>query len=508
MGNPHRRRKAVETGSVTMPSCCKSTKWRGSSSLQSVHGSELTKFRLFVILRSFLYNEGLSGNGGSTDKGVVDELIAAITPFYYSERLFILRILIPLFRAHDNTGDSIHDVATQCLPKILQDGHQFAIDLITEYLDKTEMVMLEVLFWTVWGYLPCDGPLVVRIFEAAYNTNLSSSQKNRVLYALCASLSVTQSSPATIIDHLSNPETTIASSVRIVQHPHEDLALRNAVWNFIALAVDKEPALSNLFVTGQFRVPNNKRRTLQTRTLAVGKTYGKPILLVSVFRFIDAVWRYGLEHKNLIDATRGNDEFWTNVTFVKLANDRRSSLHEAVSVQSYRNMVKSYAVRVIGQDIFLQLQPGPSEPAKKPLSYSKFAPSFKAEDQLNELILEAESTSYDPSLHDKLAVQLQQDFPGLSLTHLQSQDLSEERVFGDDFTFSIALLRNRLQHCASGDARANAVEEVEKRVASLNLNLSLTYAQTALAESWQFLLHQILPFEVATRGFFKFVWDS
>ncbi|KAG0698694.1 nucleoporin subcomplex protein binding to Pom34-domain-containing protein [Suillus ampliporus] len=320
----------------------------------------------------------------------------------------------------------------------------------------------------------------------------------RVLYALCASLSVTQPSPATIIGHLSNPETTVASFVRIVQHPYEDLALRNAVWNFIALAVDKEPALANLFVTGQFRVPNNKKANSKSPGEDESKKHmsalevanenlsrwkdlweANPQLLASVFRFIDVVWRHGLEHKNLIDATRSNDEFWTNVvavvkeelgpdpdyeteTFVILDNDRRSSLHEAVSVQSYRNMVKSYAVR--------------------------------AEDQLNELILEAESTSYDPSLHDKLAAQLQQDFPGLSLTHLQSQDLSEEREFGDDFTFSITLLRTRLQQCASGDARANAVEEVEKRVASLNLNLSLTYAQTALAESWQFLLHQILPF--------------
>jgi nuclear pore complex protein Nup188 len=83
----------------------------------------------------------------------------------------------------------------------------------------------------------------------------------RVLYALCASLSVTQPSPATIIGHLSNPEATVASFVRIVQHPYKDLALRNAVWNFIALAVDKEPALANLFVTGQFRVPNNKSKS-------------------------------------------------------------------------------------------------------------------------------------------------------------------------------------------------------------------------------------------------------
>ncbi|KAG1853079.1 C2 domain in Dock180 and Zizimin proteins-domain-containing protein [Suillus subluteus] len=105
----------------------------------------IDEIQAFVLLRSFLYNEGLSNNRGSTDKGVVDELIAAVMPFYYSERLFVLRALIPLFCAHENTGDSIHAVATKCLPGILQDSHQFALDLITEYLHKTEMDIPEVL---------------------------------------------------------------------------------------------------------------------------------------------------------------------------------------------------------------------------------------------------------------------------------------------------------------------------------------------------------------------------
>ncbi|OJA10929.1 hypothetical protein AZE42_03056 [Rhizopogon vesiculosus] len=66
---------------------------------------------------------------------------------------------------------------------------------------------------------------------------------------------------------------------------------------------------------------------------------------------------------------------------------------------------------------------------EKPPSYSKLALSFKAE-----------STSYDPGLHDKLAAQFEQDFPGLFLHQLQSQDLS------DDLTFSLDLLRSRLQY--------------------------------------------------------------
>ncbi|KAG5727297.1 hypothetical protein E4T56_gene9500, partial [Termitomyces sp. T112] len=77
----------------------------------------------------------------------------------------------------------------------------------------------------------------------------------RVLHALCKSLSALQPPSPTIIAHLSHPEATVASLVRIVQHPYEDMVLRNAVWTFISLGVDKEPALAGLFVTGKFRTP-------------------------------------------------------------------------------------------------------------------------------------------------------------------------------------------------------------------------------------------------------------
>jgi len=56
--------------------------------------------------------------------------------------------------------------------------------------------MLEVLFWTMWGYVPCDGPLVVQIFEAAYDTNLGSSQQNGMLLLDEESVQLQQDSAA------------------------------------------------------------------------------------------------------------------------------------------------------------------------------------------------------------------------------------------------------------------------------------------------------------------------
>ena len=358
----------------------------------------------------------------------------------------------------------------------------------------------------------------------------------RVLHALCASLSLAVPSPPTIIGHLSNPEATVASLVRIVEHPYEEFSLRSAVWSFISLAVDKEPALSKLLVTGEFIIPSSKgkekekekeggdekRKSKSALEIAM-ETLGpwkdlweaNPPLLASVLYFIHVVWQHGLEHQSVIENARQNKKFWDQIaaiakeelgpdpdytveSFVVVDGERQSNLQEAVSAQAYRGMVKSYAIRIIGQDIFLQPAPKcATGPPSKPLSYTQFIPSFKGDDQLNELILEGASSCYDPSLYDRLSEQLSRDFPGLSLDQLQSQDPISEREFGDNFTFSPKLLKSRLQQCA---AEEDNIDSIERQVLSINLNLSLTHAQTAMAEAWQFLLRQILPFIRVEQG--------
>jgi len=166
----------------------------------------IDQVQALVLLRSFLYNEGLRSDTGSDPTSLVDELLEAITPFYFSERLSTLRVLIPLFRANENSADPIHEVAEAVLPKLLPDGRSFAESLLTEYTKKTgdelpeninndprkasrwarqnmkeQLVLLEVLFWTMWGYVPCDGELVFRIFQVAYKTNLGSTQEHSTL---------------------------------------------------------------------------------------------------------------------------------------------------------------------------------------------------------------------------------------------------------------------------------------------------------------------------------------
>ena len=158
-----------------------------------------------VLLRSFLYNEGLpeSTAGAGSASAAVEELLDAITPFYFSERLYLLRVFIPLFRENAGGAGAVSEVATEVLPGIIPDGKVFATSLIAEYVKKSrahipanfdadprkavswakqnvkeQLVTLEVLFWTMWGYAPCDGPLVAHIYETAYQTNMGTTQEN------------------------------------------------------------------------------------------------------------------------------------------------------------------------------------------------------------------------------------------------------------------------------------------------------------------------------------------
>ena len=168
---------------------------------------DVDEVEALVLLRSFLYNEGLPDTAAGADSTtIVEELLDAITPFYYSERLFALRVLIPLFRANAGGAEPVSDVAADILPDMIPDGKAYAKSLIAEYVQKTktrlpsifdadpkkavqwakqnvkeQLMILEVLFWTMWDYASCDGPMVVHIYETAYDTNLGSTQENSTL---------------------------------------------------------------------------------------------------------------------------------------------------------------------------------------------------------------------------------------------------------------------------------------------------------------------------------------
>jgi len=374
-------------------------------------------------------------------------------------------------------------------------------------------------------------------------------EATRVLSSLCSCLSFLQPPPTTIIGHLSNPEATVSSLVRIIQHPYDDMALRNTIWNFISLAVDKEPALAGLFVTGKFRTPGDMKS--KSPPLGVGKGKGKekeqelvqalvptssnisalgvardvltnwkdmsdanPQLLASVLKFVDIVWRHGLEHKATLEPLRKNGEFWKQLagivkddlgphpdydTSASMAIDgvQHSDSHETVAVYSYRALAKSYAINIISLDIGNELQLQGKEPLKAfaPLSFKELETCIKDQEKLHELLMEASPTPYSPGLYDNLLQSLKGSFEGLDLEQIRTPDLADEREFGDNFMYSASLLKNRLRaYLVNGEEKQEQAFQVEKLLMSVNLNLSLTHTQTALTESWQALLRQVIPY--------------
>ncbi|OCH94502.1 hypothetical protein OBBRIDRAFT_123418 [Obba rivulosa] len=357
----------------------------------------------------------------------------------------------------------------------------------------------------------------------------------RVLFALCSSLSVSQDSPPTIIGHLSDPEATVSSLVRVIQHPYDDALLRNAVWNFIILAVDKEPALARLFVTGRFRVqepqvsekgkgkekatdqPDKPKApgafVIACEMLAEWRQFWEvnPQLLASLVRFLDVVWQHGHEHKASLEDARktfgvfehlaailreelGPAPDYRTEEFVTLDGVQRSNLHEPVSSYAYRATLKSHTAHIIATDIKMHLESVKGDPrSQKPASYTALEDMFKAEEDLSELVAEAASSVYDPALYDELIAQVNAVFPALKMEQLQMQELIVERDFGDDFAFSKTLLQLRLQPFVTS-GYDGIMHEALKKLTSINLNLSLAHVQTALTQSWQALLLQTVPY--------------
>ncbi|KAF7347344.1 hypothetical protein MVEN_01490100 [Mycena venus] len=357
----------------------------------------------------------------------------------------------------------------------------------------------------------------------------------QVLCALCTSFSKSSPSPPTIMAHLNNPEAAVASLVQIIQHPYDDMALRSAVWNFISLAVGAEPALGSLFVVGQFRTPAQFKGKGKAMAAISGKPVpedkhdsaldvatnmlegwnemweSNPQLLASVLRFLEVVWQHGLEHRGVLESLRRESSgFWERVSmlacselgplpeyetesFGVIDGIRRSSHHEVISMHAYRTLVKSYALKIIAHDIGIHFSTSKEASRSKPPSFAKMEPHFKSSEDLGDLLSEASPSSYDPALYDQLAQHLQADYPSLTLEQVRSSQPIEEREFGDDFAFSMALFRTRLhayRHKSSPEYHDSLVAQLHL----VNMNLSLSHSQTALSDSWQLLLRKVVPY--------------
>ena len=374
-------------------------------------------------------------------------------------------------------------------------------------------------------------------------------EATRLLSALLSSLSASQSSPPTLIGHFSDSEATVSSLIRIIQHPYDELALRKAIWNFVSLAVDKEPALARLLVARKSGISlesedakkaecekgkskegeQSKEEKADVDLLGYKNNAldaacdilvnwkaiweANPLILSCVLRFLDVVWQHALEHKKALELHRNNGEFWERIVaiacyevgpvpeytpseIIVVDGIRRSSLHESIQAHAYRSLAKSHALRILTRDIGLYLHQHRSEvPPKKPQSYLKLEPYFKSQDQLTDLLAEAAPSSYAPQFHDEVVSLLQEHFQGLTLSQQEQHDPLPDREYGENFTFSIGLLRLRLQaYPIPLNMMEDPSEKVEKLMMTVNLNLSLAHSELALIEAWNALLRQVIPY--------------
>lgn len=159
----------------------------------------------YVLLRSFLYNDGMIGGfpDNVSRAELVQDIIAKITPFYYSERTHAARTLIALLKCQQTVNDPFCDNARKLLPKVILDPPQFAEKLISEYRRKAQLpipaksstnprhasawakqnakeqlVLIEILFWLLWDYATVTAPTCLMVFTAAYETDFGHRQAN------------------------------------------------------------------------------------------------------------------------------------------------------------------------------------------------------------------------------------------------------------------------------------------------------------------------------------------
>lgn len=365
----------------------------------------------------------------------------------------------------------------------------------------------------------------------------------RVLTALCSSLSSVTPLPS-IIGCFTDAQAAMTSFIKIVRHPYDDLALRNAIWNFICMAVEKQPALAVLLVSGQFRIQatreKEKEKEKKTGVLKLPTEENEldiissgtksssaveaacetlagwsalweanPQLLASVMTFLDVVWNRSLEQLGDFEPTKANSEFWKQIAAlasqdlgpspdyissrsVETDEGVHSELHDAVSNYSLRTKIKALALRIIGTDTAVHLQSNKGKVVDKPPSFSALNSLMSWGDLQTQDFADAIHNSYDPELSNQLVTVLRSSFGSITVETLQSVEPLRDREFGDNFMLSMPLLQDIVKTALRTKTEATQkADDAKFLVYSVNLNMSLAQSGYFLSQSWCSLLAQI-----------------
>jgi nuclear pore complex protein Nup188 len=380
-----------------------------------------------------------------------------------------------------------------------------------------------------------DAPLdvLIALSEDTLSDAIISLSAVRVLSALCSTLALSHPQAPTILGHLSNPEGSVAVLVRVGRDPYLDHDLRVAVWRFMALAVEKEPALGNLFITGRLRttidgglaLPNGVRKPKSQQTaLEVAREMLEgwrslwdvnQELLAGLLGFVCAVWERGFEHRAALEPLRADGAFWDDIVAIVKEDllptpecrseayadepglEPRSALHDGVQAHADLVLSKAFAARIVAFDLALDRHGRQSDaPASraKPRSFVVLERVFVTDDALRGLIGNAIASAYDPVMYDRFSELVREHCPELVLDRLESTVLPSDRSFGDAFAFAPSTLRLWTERVADNDEQARNAEALMHALYSINLNLSLTHAARELGGSWRALLVEVSPF--------------
>jgi nuclear pore complex protein Nup188 len=374
-----------------------------------------------------------------------------------------------------------------------------------------------------------------------------------LLSSLSLSLSVVQNpaTPPSLVSHLPDPETTAEFLVRILRHPYETTELRNAVWGFVATAVESQAAFANLFVSGSFRSSPSKTESeekssgdkegkgkgkatetetemepfqlrskknaleaaMETRDTWKELWIHEPMLLAAIVRFLNIVWHHAMEHTAVLDTIRKDTPFWELISWIitqslgdpptppivedhfamdmdmpKFSSDPNEMLNYTVAVATFAYQAAVKAYLV--EILALDLALEPTATKDKSVSariVKKFLGNTKS---LESLLPEALNSSFDPRVQKVLAGSIATHFPLFRLESIQSLRPPTQRYYGDNYLFPCEALEQRLVLYLPDPLLGEVALDLGCQLHALNCNWSLTDAQIMLTRSWRRLLQE------------------
>ncbi|KAG9017670.1 hypothetical protein FRB90_000315 [Tulasnella sp. 427] len=347
------------------------------------------------------------------------------------------------------------------------------------------------------------------------------------LSALCASASVSSSTGLSLVAHLSDPEAISAAYIRILSDPYEEIELRKAVWDFISIVVDTQPALAALFISGKLKASEKgvdivKRAPGQDNTepqhtalsaacdmLASAGTLWDvtPSLHNAALTMLDLVWQHALEHLDSLTKTREDPQFWQNlawiaskdlgeppanvVTAVEQAFDvEHTKQSEIVSNYSHHSASKAHALHVLAMDLKLA-SPDRLKSTTTPKSFDVVLKLFKDSKAFTSHMTEATRCSFAPRLHAELQHLISNHFPTLTLDSVRVTSLPSQRTYGDHYLYQSDVVHNRLMKCAGSDESLGYYATlIFLHTCAVNLDWSLTDSEILLTRSWETMLQE------------------